>query len=491
LTGWGRTAPSAAEVRRPRSADDVADALAHAAAGGGRVVARGLGRSYGDAAQVAGGTVLELTGRCAVLEADLDKGWVRVESGMSLDALMRQFLPHGWFVPVTPGTRQVTVGGAIAADIHGKNHHRDGSFCKHVTAMTVAAPTGVHTVSREGDAELFWATAGGMGLTGVILDATIEMLAVESSSMLVDTERAGDLDDLMARMIDRDAEYRYSVAWIDCLATGGRLGRAVLTRGEHARVQDLPEATPGSSALAFDPAVRLQVPLTPPHGLLNAVTVAAFNEVWFRKTPRHRVGAVQSIASFFHPLDGVGSWNRLYGPRGFVQYQFVVPTDASDTVRHALERLSGARVASFLAVLKRFGPGDPGPLSFPAEGWTLALDIPVGRAGLSTLLDELDEAVADAGGRVYLAKDSRLRPELVETMYPALGDFRKVAARVDPDGVLGSDLSQRLGLVPQRAPATKARRTAATKSTRATATRATRAAATKTTRAAPARGGDR
>jgi decaprenylphospho-beta-D-ribofuranose 2-oxidase len=302
------------------------------------------------------------------------------------------------------------------------------------------------------------------------------MVAVQSASVLVDTERAKDLDDLMAKMTGRDAEYRYSVAWIDCLATGARLGRSVLTRGDHARLEDLPEAGRGAAALAFDPGVRLQVPFTAPPGLLNAATVAAFNEVWFRKAPRHRMGAVTPIASFFHPLDGVGAWNRLYGPRGFVQYQFVVPVDAHDTVRHALERLSGARVASFLAVLKRFGPGDPGPLSFPAEGWTLALDIPVGPAGLSTLLDDIDEAVAGAGGRVYLAKDARLRPELVGAMYPAIDAFRRVASRVDPDGVLGSDLSRRLDLVPRRARRARG---------------AGRAGRATTKKAAPTRGGSR
>ncbi len=447
LTGWGRTAPSGCDVARARSGADVDHVLAAAAGGGRSVVARGLGRAYGDAAQCAGGIVLDVTGLDTVFEADVEAGVVRVGAGVSLDSLMRAFVPRGWFVPVSPGTRHVTVGGAIAADIHGKNHHRDGSFCSYVTRLSLATPTGRVEISPEDDPELFWATAGGMGLTGIVVDATIRMLPVQTATMRVDTERAGNLDDCLAAMTERDDQYRYSVAWIDCLARGSAMGRAVLTRGDHARLEDLP-APRRADALRFDPVVRAQVPVTPPSGLLNAVTVAAFNELWFRKAPRSRAGELQSIAAYFHPLDGVGAWNRMYGRRGFVQYQLVVPLGAGDALRAVLTRLSARRMPSFVTVLKRFGPGDPGPLSFPMEGWTLTFDLPVGAAALGPLLDELDELVAEAGGRVYLAKDARLRPELLEAMYPHLAQWREVRARVDPAGILASDLSRRLGLVP-------------------------------------------
>ena len=461
LTGWGRTAPSSCDVARVESADDVDEVLSAAAASGRNVLPRGLARSYGDAAQCAGGIVVDTSALDAVLDADLATGVVRVGAGMSLDSLMRAFVPRGWFVPVTPVTRDVTVGGAIAADIHGKNHHRDGGFCSYVTRLSLATPSGRLEVSPDKDPALFWATAGGMGLTGIVVEATLRMLPVETATMLVDTERAANLDDCMARMAEHDHEYRYSVAWIDCLARGNKLGRGVLTRGDHARIEDLPRAR-RAGALRFDPLARAQVPVTPPSGLLNALTATAFNEVWFHKSPRTRVGQRQTMATYFHPLDAVGAWNRLYGPRGFVQYQLAVPFGAEDALRDVLGRLSQGRVASFVPVLKRFGPGDPGPLSFPLEGWTLAVDLPVGPPSLGPFLDGLDELVAGVGGRVYLAKDSRLRPELVETMYPRLPEWRNVRARVDPAGALASDLSRRLGLVPasRRRPAARKPRSA-------------------------------
>jgi len=442
LTGWGRTSPSVATVRHAGDDDELAALVA--GAGGRGVLARGLGRSYGDAAQNGGGVVVDMTTRNQVLSVDTQTGLVEVEAGASLDALMRMLLPLGLFVPVTPGTRQVTVGGAIAADIHGKNHHLDGSFGCHVRALDLLVADG--TVRRlTPESELFWATVGGMGLTGLVLRATVQMTKVESAFAVVDTERCPNLDDLLGRMAAGDDEYTYSVAWIDCLARGSSLGRSVLTRGWSAPLERLPPALQ-DHPLDFRPRQWAAAPSFLPRGLLNRATVAAFNEAWYRKAPHERRGEIQSIAAFFHPLDGVARWNRIYGPGGFLQYQFVVPFGAEETLRRCIEALSDAGQASFLAVLKRFGQSSGGHLSFPMPGWTLALDVPIGAGMLGGLLDRLDEEVMSAGGREYLAKDSRLPAAAIGRMYPRLEEWRAIRRAADPHSVFVSDLARRLAL---------------------------------------------
>ncbi|MFF8956431.1 FAD-binding protein [Streptomyces sp. NPDC014894] len=442
VSGWGRTAPTTASVLRPRTHDEAAAAVRAWGVRGG--IARGLGRAYGDAAQNAGGTVLDMTGLRRVHRLDGEAGTVVCDAGVSLHRLMEVLLPLGWFVPVTPGTRHVTVGGAVGADIHGKNHHVSGSFSRHVESLRLLTADGTVVTAVPGD-DLFDATAGGMGLTGVILSATLRLHRVETSLMCVDTERATDLDDAMARIAATDHRHRYSVAWIDLLAPGAALGRAVLTRGDHAPLDALP-ARARRDPLAFRPGRLPAPPAFVPGGLLTRTTVALFNEFWYRRAPRSRTGGLQRIPAFFHPLDAVPHWNRIYGRDGFVQYQFVVGHGREETLRRIVRRIARRGCPSFLAVLKRFGESDPGWLSFPVPGWTLALDIPAGLGGLGAFLDELDEEVAEAGGRVYLAKDSRLRPELLAGMYPRLGDFRALRARLDPRGVFASDLSRRLAL---------------------------------------------
>ena len=443
LHGWGRTAGTVADVVAPTCDEQVAETVLARPSRG--VVARGLGRSYGDAAQNAGGAVLDLRGLDRVLHVDVAGARVTVEAGVSLDALMHLLLPLGLFVPVTPGTRQVTVGGAVAADVHGKDHHVSGSFCDAVDSLDLLVADGtVRTVGPDRDPDLFWATAGGMGLTGVVLRATLRMRPVETSRVVVDTERATDLDDLLARLVDGDDHYPYSVAWVDCLARGRSLGRAVLTRGRPARRDELDEKR-RRAPLAFRHRPRVQVPDVLPSGLVNRLTVAALNEAWFRRAPRERRGQVQGIAPFFHPLDGLGEWSRAYGGRGFVQYQYVVPLEAADTVRRSIEALHAGGAVPSLAVLKRFGPGNPGHLSFPAPGWTLAVDVPV-TPGTGAVLRRLDELVLAAGGRVYLAKDARTSPDALRRMYPRLDAWRAVRDRVDPDRVFTSDLARRLAL---------------------------------------------
>jgi decaprenylphospho-beta-D-ribofuranose 2-oxidase len=444
LTGWGRTAATRATVSHPPSDLDVVGQIQ--AYGKRGLIPRGLGRAYGDAAQNAGGGVLSTDQIDAVRSVDVNTGRVTVGAGISLDTLMRLFLPLGWFVSVTPGTRYVTVGGAIASDIHGKNHHLDGSFCNHVVSFELVTPTGERlTAAPDAEPDVFWATAGGMGLTGVIVEATLQLLPVETSFTSVDTERARDLDDLMQRMAEGDVNYRYSVAWIDCLTRGRTLGRAVLTRGDHARRDQL-DHKQRANPLRFDTPRVVDAPDWFPPGLLNYWSVRAFNEVLFRKAPRTKTQSIESIHSFFHPLDGVAHWNRMYGRHGFLQYQFVVPFGCEGVVQRIVERLSTERCPSFLGVLKRFGQGN-GLLSFPVSGWTLAIDIPASIPGLAPLLDEFDQLVASSGGRVYLSKDSRLRPELMEVMYPEFARWQRIQRQLDPQGVMRSDLARRLQLV--------------------------------------------
>ena len=380
LSGWGRTAPTMARVERPVSDEQLQEAISGAGERG--VLARGLGRSYGDAAQNAGGLVLDLTDRDRVLHDD-GAGTLRVESGVSLDTLMRRFVPAGWFVPVTPGTRQVTVGGAIGSDIHGKNHHVKGTFGQHIRSMDLLLASGeIRTVTP--DDALFCATVGGMA-------------------------------------------------------------RSVLTRGRFARADELSDKQ-AHEPLDYRPRVLLTAPSFVPGGLLNKFSVAAFNEVWFRKAPAHRVGELQSITTFFHPLDGVADWNRIYGAGGLIQYQIVVPDGHEDTIRTCIEAFSSAGAASFLAVLKRFGPHNPGPLSFPMSGWTLALDVPATMPDLGPLLDRLDALVIAVGGRGYLAKDSRMTPETFRAMYPRYPQWAAVRDAVDPEHLFISDLARRLAL---------------------------------------------
>jgi decaprenylphospho-beta-D-ribofuranose 2-oxidase len=447
LTGWGRTAPSVADVvvASSRDVERLAAIVKDLPVRGG--ITRGLGRSYGDPAQNGGGVVIRLADRVQDVVVDDATGTATVPAGVSIDELLGVVVPRGFFVPVSPGTRFVTIGGAIASDIHGKNHHVDGSFGNHVLRMSLLLADGtVAELSPADRPDLFWATVGGMGLTGVVLDATIRLVPIETSRCAVDTTQARDLDDLMTMMAEGDRYFRYSVAWVDLLAKGVRLGRGVLTRGEHATADQLAPRD-AVDPLRYEPhRVAAVPPFVPPPGVLNHTSLAAFNEVWYRKAPRRRIAQIVSIPTYFHPLDSIGSWNRLYGRRGFLQYQFAVPFGAERALRTVVERLAGSGTPSFLSVLKRFGDANRAPLSFPAPGWTLTLDIPAAAHGLAQLLHGLDKVVLDAGGRHYLAKDAHATPEAIRRGYPRLEEWQAVRASVDPERVWASDLSRRLRL---------------------------------------------
>jgi decaprenylphospho-beta-D-ribofuranose 2-oxidase len=440
LHGWGRTSPVVSRALAV-DADQVAEALRNAGPRG--LVARGLGRSYGDAAQNAGGTVLlPIPG-----ETRMEGDHVVVSAGTSLHDLMHYLLPRRRFLPVTPGTRYVTVGGAIACDVHGKSHHRVGTFGANLVSADLVTPDGAtHRISATEDPELFWATVGGMGLTGVIVRATLRTIPVETGWIRVDTERFGDLGSLTAAMRESDHAWTYSVAWVDTVSRGQALGRSVLSRGEHAQTAEL-DGCRARTPYPLPGEPRLSAPPWAPDGLVSRASVRAFNELWFRKAPRHREGELVGPGMFFCPLDLVGQWNRLYGRRGMVQYQFVVPFGEEATMRRVIERLVASGTASFLAVLKRFGAGNPGPLSFPMPGWTLALDVPAAAYGLGEMFHELDDLVLDAGGRHYFAKDAHTTPAAIRRGYPRLDEWRAVRDAVDPGRVWQSDLARRLELI--------------------------------------------
>lgn len=405
-------------------------------------IARGMGRSYGDAAQLAGGMVLGTT-RLDDFRLDHQQGEVVAEAGVTVGELLHALVPSGWMVPVVPGTQHVTVGGAIASDVHGKNHGTAGTFGTHVRALGLLTSAGqiVELVPGATDG-LFEATLGGMGLTGVILWARIAVRPAPGSLLSVDTDRASDLDHALALLSSPGGSYR--VAWLDLL--GPRAGRGVVTRAEHLAMSGSGRPARGRATVK----ARATVPERWPGGLLRESSVRAFNELRFRRSPRRERGRIESIGGHLFPLDALDRWPRLYGPRGFLQYQFVVPPHEARVLSLVIELLRGAGVPCFLAVLKDLGPANDAPLSFPQAGWTITLDLPRAAPGLGAALDRCDELVVAAGGRVYLTKDARLRPETVRAMYPRLAEWQAVRERADPEHLWRSDLAVRTGLVSPR-----------------------------------------
>lgn len=443
LSGWGRFPVEPCHLYRPEKQRETAAILDSGL--DPSYIPRGLGRSYGDASLNREAGAISTARLNRFLAFDAETGLLECESGVSLAEIIEVFLPRGFFLPVTPGTKFVTLGGAIAADVHGKNHHQDGTIAQFVQDFRLLTPAGLQLqCSRSENSQVFWATLGGMGLTGMIQSARIKLLRVESAYVRVDYEKAGNLDAALDQMSASDDRYRYSVAWIDALARGGSLGRSVLMRGDHAAAADV--ASRARSPLAARARRALSVPFDLPALALNSLTVSAFNALYYAGHV-NGAGHLVDFDRFFYPLDAIRDWNRVYGKRGFVQYQVVLPLESSRAgLRILLERLAGSRRASFLAVLKRFGKANQGPLSFPAPGWTLALDLPVTR-DLPEFLGELDDVVVDHGGRVYLAKDAVLRPEKFARMYPRLDEFRAVKQRLDPQGRVSSSLARRLKIV--------------------------------------------
>jgi decaprenylphospho-beta-D-ribofuranose 2-oxidase len=445
LSGWGRMRPTRAQVFRPRSDEEVLDLLCGPQAHRGGVIARGAGRSYGDAAQNEGGAVLDMTGLRLISTVDFERGQVTAQAGATVDELLRALAARGMMLPVVPGTRHVTVAGAIASDIHGKNHHHDGGMARHVVSFTLCTPEGDRLeLSPENDAELFYATLGGMGLTGVLTRATLRATPLPPC-VVADTDRTENLEQTLELMAGEDP-HRYSVAWLDLLADGRKMGRAIVSRSDPLRDGGSAPSTRGARRGMRLRGPMVDVPRRFPGFVLSPSAVRAFNALRWRAAPRMERERELELAPYFFPLDVLGEWNRLYGSEGFLQYQFVVPLGAEDALMASFELIRRRRLPVYLAVFKRMGASFGGPLSFPLEGWTLAADLPARAPGLSGALDELDELIAGCGGRVYLSKDIRLRPDLLREMYPQLPAFEAQRARVDPRGVLRSDLARRLGL---------------------------------------------
>ena len=443
LSGFARVARSNATRVRPTSPEEVAAVFALARTTG--VIARGLGRSYGDAALNDGGYVVDSTGMASILDIDLERGTVRVEAGVSLAQLLPLLAPLRWTLPVLTATRHVTVGGAIAADVHGKNHHRVGSFARHLERFTLQTPKGALEVNPLSDADLFWATTGGMGLTGIVVDATLRLARAPTTWVTAHSRPGGTLDGVVTQLEDLAAKHDYAIGWIDGLADGPRLGRGIAIGADIAPLEALP-ARMRPRATTFSPRHWFTVPHTVPSGLLNDATVRAANSCWLWRSSRGAGTRLVPLDAVLMPLDAVSRWNHLYGARGFVQYQFAVPSGEVDVLATAIARLQRANCASYFTTVKRLGEASEGPLSFPMPGWSLSLDIPARRPALARVLDDLDALVVRAGGRVYLAKDSRLRREHFRAMYPRVDQLREVCERVDPSGLMQSDLSRRLGI---------------------------------------------
>lgn len=441
LAGWGRLAVPGREVL----SEDLEAATA------GAVLTRGLGRSYGDSSLPPPDRPQVVASPRAdrILAFDPATGVLRAEAGLSLDTLSRLFLPRGWFVPVTPGTRHVTLGGMVAADVHGKNHHLEGTLGRHVRSLRMRlAPRGddpagpLVTCSREELPDLFRATLGGMGLTGHILEVELALERVPSPWIRAESERLGDLGSLLAALGEASREWPFTVAWLDALRRGETMGRGILMRGRWAEAAEAPPEPPA-------PKRRLTLPFDLPAWVLSRPAVAVFNALYFHRHPRRVRRGVVHPESFFYPLDAVRHWNRLYGRRGFTQYQCVLPKPgAAERARRLLELLTGPELrrlgsASFLCVVKDCGEEGEGVLSFPRPGISIALDLPV-RRGTRELVDRLDERVIAEGGRVYLAKDAFTRPESFRAMEPRLPEFEALRRRYDPEGRIRSAQSVRL-----------------------------------------------
>ncbi|HVS83654.1 MAG TPA: FAD-binding oxidoreductase [Pyrinomonadaceae bacterium] len=439
ISGWGRYPKANALTITSDNPDQVVRSAADS------LIARGQGRSYGDAAMLSQGLVMLTASLSRHWSFDRAKGLLTAEAGTTLAEILNSSATVGWFPSVVPGTKYVSLGGAVAADIHGKNHHRDGSFGAHVRELEIILADGERArCSPESRPELFWATIGGMGLTGIITEVTFDLIPVESPYVIVRHSKAVDLNAALALCDSEATDDQYTVAWLDCAARPRTLGRGVFMSGHHASVNELPEKL-RHARIRKHREHKLRSDF--PGWLLNSFTVGAFNQMYYQLQGSRSAPFACDYESFFFPLDRIANWNRMYGKRGFVQYQCVLPlSEAEKGLELLLAELARSERSSYLAVLKRFGPQGNGLLSFPMEGYTLTMDFPVSDAALFPFLDRLDRIVLEHEGRVYLAKDARLRPEVFSHMYPRLDEWLLFKSKIDPNNRFDSDLARRLGL---------------------------------------------
>ncbi len=433
VSNWGKYPRVEAPVSRYQGGGDLPDT---------HWIPRGMGRCYGDSSL--GAHMISGLGLKRFLNFEASSGILTCEAGITFADLLETFVPKGWFPPVTPGTKFVSLGGAIASDVHGKNHHGEGSISRHILAFDLLLASGeMITCSPTQHADIFTATFGGMGLTGMVIRLTIQLKSIETSWIDMESVKARNLDEILD-ISEEFSETTYSMAWIDCLASGNKMGRSILMKGEHARIDQL-TAKQREQPLAIPQKRKLNVPIDFPVFALNPLSIKAFNFLYYNKQFSPKIQTLIDYDSFFYPLDAIHNWNRIYGKRGFTQYQCTFPKETSrEGLRAILDRTGRARMGSFLAVLKLFGK-QTGMMSFPMEGYTLALDFPISKR-IFPFLDELDEVVAELGGRVYLTKDARLQPEMLRRMYPNLDQFKALLTQLDPEGKVRSLQSERLGI---------------------------------------------
>ena len=424
--GWGRALAGSGTLARPERVALLADIAKEETA-----PAIGNRRSYGDACIVSDGRAIDMTRLDRILEFDADTGMVHTEAGCQIGDLLRAFAPRGWLPPVMPGTGFATVGGAIAMDVHGKNHHHAGSFGQHVHEITLMTPDGPLVITKDDNRSLFKATIGGLGQTGPILSARFKLLKAKGDVMIVTERRVSDWNSFI-RLLDA-SDATYSVGWIDATARGLHLGRGILE-----------EAETGAGLIKSRKSSR-KVPFNAPGFALSAPVVRAFNGLYWRRIPEAGRTVVKTIEDFFFPLDKLQDWNKLYGKTGFLQFQAVVPPDQVEALKTMLVKIANSGLASPLAVLKRMGSGRGGYMSFPMRGYTLAVDFR-NTKGARQLLAELEVETQKIGGRVYLAKDATMAAETVKSMYPERQEWVREVQSVDPEGAYTTDLVRRLKL---------------------------------------------